>query len=714
MCGLTGFLTTDASILSRAEAEASRMALAIQHRGPDDAGAWADATAGIALGFRRLSILDLSSEGHQPMHSASGRFVMTFNGEIYNHADLRDLLSVSQLGMPAQPWRGHSDSETLLACLEAWGLEETLKKIVGMFAIALWDTQTRTLHLARDRFGEKPLYYGWVTTTSTAAPAFVFGSEIKAVRAYPGFANQVSREALALYMRFTYVPAPFSIYQNIFKLEPGCILSVYTDSRSNNSTKNNVKFEQWVKLPELAHLPIVPTAPLRPPTLQAGLRMHRWWSLTSLVEAGSHNQISSEEEVLKSLEQCLKDAVRVQSLADVPLGAFLSGGVDSSCIAALMQAQANSKVKTFTVGFEESGFDESPYARAIAEHLGTEHNELFVTAKQAQAVIANLPSMYDEPFADSSQIPTYLICKAARQQVTVALSGDGGDELFGGYNRYFWGPRIWSRLALLPYPARQAFSAAVRAVPPAGWDTLFGPVNALLPDSKKFFRAGVKLHKLAASLSGVRGMDDFYKSLVSEWQDPAQVVKGVRDDSRGGANFVIRENDFMLSDPWPTAGVEQHELSMMYNDCMTYLPDDILCKVDRASMATSLETRAPFLDHRVAELAWGLPLNMKIRNGQGKWALRQVLYKYVPENLIDRPKAGFAIPVGQWLRGPLKDWAEVLLDENRLEVEGYFYSKPIRDRWAQHLSGRYDHTASLWAVLMFQSWLESSSRKVVN
>jgi asparagine synthase (glutamine-hydrolysing) len=708
MCGFSGFLTTDDRILARAEAEASRMALAIQHRGPDDAGAWADATAGIALGFRRLSILDLSSAGHQPMHSASGRFVMSFNGEIYNHTILRDLLSAAQLGTPAQPWRGHSDSETLLACFEAWGIEETFQKTVGMFAIALWDTHTRTLHLARDRFGEKPLYYGWASTAGTTAPAFVFGSELKALRAYPGFSNSVSREALALYMRFTYVPAPFSIYQNIFKLEPGCMLSVDTSSA----------LPEAGKLFEVAQVPTVPTAPSappRPPAVQGGLRMHRWWSLASVLQSGAQNQISSEEEALETLELRLKDAVRLQSLADVPLGAFLSGGVDSSCIVALMQAQASSPVKTFTVGFEEAEFDESPYARAVAEHLGTEHNELLVSAKQAQAVIADLPVMYDEPFADSSQIPTHLVCKAARQQVTVALSGDAGDELFGGYNRYFWGPRIWSRLAWLPYPARQALGAAFRAVPTAGWDALSRPVNALLPASKNIARAGVKAHKLAARLSGVRDMADLYKSLVSEWQDPAQVVKGGVIGSGGDTESdVLREPDSMLSDPWPAAGTEQEQLRMMYRDSMTYLPDDILCKVDRAAMAISLETRVPFLDHRVAELAWRLPLNMKIRNGQGKWALRQVLYKYVPEKLIDRPKAGFAIPIGQWLRDPLKDWAEALLDEKRLEIEGFFYPKPIRDKWAQHLSGRYDHTASLWAVLVFQSWLESTSPKVVH
>ena len=700
MCGFSGFLTKDASVLIRPELVATRMAMAIKHRGPDDAGAWSDASAGIAMGFRRLSILELSNAGHQPMSSATGRFVMTFNGEIYNHADLRELLRLTKLGESALSWRGHSDSETLLACFEAWGLEETLQKTVGMFAIALWDTQTRTLHLARDRFGEKPLYYGWASTASIGAPAFVFGSELKALRAYPEFANPVSREALALFMRFTYVPAPYSIYQNIYKLEPGCMLSINTDFCADINTA----LPQAVDMLKVAHLLIAPSAPLRPPDELGGLRMHRWWSLAEIVETGAKNHISSEEEALETLEQSLNDAVRAQSLADVPLGAFLSGGVDSSCIVAMMQSQSSKPVKTFTVGFEEADFDESPHAKAVAQHLGTDHNEFFVSAKQAQEVIAELPTMYDEPFADSSQIPTHLVSKAARQQVTVALSGDAGDELFGGYNRYFWGPRIWSRLAWLPYPARQALGAAIRSLPTAGWDALSRPINALLPESKNLARVGDRAHKLAARLGGVRNLDDLYNSLVSEWQDPAQVVKG--NSWEIGVNLQVPAS--MLSDPLPAVGAEQQQLRMMYRDTMTYLSDDILCKVDRAAMATSLETRVPFLDHRVAELAWRLPLDMKIRDGQGKWALRQVLYKYVPKELIDRPKAGFAIPVGQWLRGPLRDWAEALLDEKRLEVEGYFYPKPIRDKWLQHLTGRYDHTPSLWAVLMFQSWLEST------
>jgi asparagine synthase (glutamine-hydrolysing) len=672
MCGFTGFLTSDAIPSASPLALATCMAQAITHRGPDDAGVWVDESAGIAMGFRRLAIIDLTAAGHQPMQSAGGRYVITFNGEIYNHLELRaELKGVA--------WRGHSDTETLLAGFEAWGIEATLKKTVGMFAIALWDTETKSLTLARDRFGEKPLYYGWVGTGANAA--FAFGSELKALRAYPGFANPVSREALALYMRFTYVPAPHSIYQDIYKLEPGCMLTIRSA------------------------VPTAPSVPLRPPASLGSLALHRWWALADVVTAGAQNQITDEAEALHTLEAGLQIAVRQQSLADVPLGAFLSGGVDSSIIVALMQQQARQDgsppVKTFTVGFEEAGFDESPHARAVARHLDTDHHELFVTSVVAQAVIPNLPSMYDEPFADSSQIPTHLVCKAAREQVTVALSGDAGDELFGGYNRYFWGPRIWSRLAWMPYATRQAFGAAIRSLPVARWDSLGKPLNALLPASQGIHQVGDKAHKLAARLRGVRDMDDLYNSLVSEWQDPAAVVRG--------ASGPVQEPTSMLTDPLPARGTDQSQLRMMYRDSTTYLPDDILCKVDRAAMAISLETRVPFLDYRVAEVAWRLPLHMKIRGNEGKWALRQVLYKYVPRELIERPKAGFGIPVGQWIRGPLRDWAESLLSEQRLQSEGYFYPTPIRVKWEEHLSGLRDHTASLWAVLMFQAWLEKES-----
>jgi asparagine synthase (glutamine-hydrolysing) len=674
MCGFAGFLTTQAGSLVGLEAVATRMSNTITHRGPDDSGAWADEQTGIALGHRRLSIVDLSSAGHQPMASSGGRFMMAFNGEIYNHLKLRAEL---QTAGAAPAWRGHSDTETLLAGFEHWGIEATLDKTVGMFAIALWDVQQRMLYLARDRFGEKPLYYGWAG--SGAGRAFVFGSELKALRAFPGFVNPVCREALAQYMRFMVVPTQRSIYQGIYKLEPGCLLSIK------------------------AAAPLAaPTQPLRPPSVYESLTLSRWWSLADVVQAGAQQQITDEGEAVELLEQRLADSVRLQSLADVPLGAFLSGGVDSSAIVALMQQQSTHPIKTFTVGFEEARFDESPYARAMAKHLGTDHTELFVTAAEAQAVIAQLPTMYDEPFADSSQIPTHLVCRAAREHVTVALSGDAGDELFGGYNRYFWGPRIWAKLAWLPYPVRQALGAAISAVPVAGWDALSRPANALLPGGKGIALAGDKAHKLAVRLRDVRDLDDLYKSLVSEWQDPAQVV-------RGDNGCTLVEPSSLLTDSLPECdlvGVANSPLRMMYRDSMTYLPDDILCKVDRAAMAVSLETRVPFLDHRVAELAWQLPIGMKIRGGQGKWALRQVLYKHVPRELIDRPKAGFGIPVGQWLRGPLRPWAESLLDQNRLNAEGYFYSAPIRKKWAEHLAGQRDHTASLWVVLMFQAWLQ--------
>jgi asparagine synthase (glutamine-hydrolysing) len=677
MCGFAGFITSDKSVLGSSERVVTDMALAIEHRGPDDAGTWVDEKGSIALSHRRLSILDLSVAGHQPMQSLSGRFVMVFNGEIYNHMNLRT--EINNFAQQKYVWNGQSDTETLLSAFEIWGVEVTLKKTVGMFAIALWDRKFKELTLVRDRFGEKPLYYGWVNSGNSAA--FVFGSELKALRKYPGFTNSVNRKALSLYMRFCYVPAPLSIYQNIFKLEPGCVLKVSGE------------------------VPPSLSEPIRPPALLAGLSLNRWWALADVVQEGAKNQIFNELDAVQALEQRLATAVRLQSLADVPVGAFLSGGIDSSTIVALMQNQNNRAVKTFTVGFEEAVFDESSHARAVAQHLGTDHTELFVTSTEAQKVITQLPSMYDEPFADSSQIPMHLICKAARQHVTVALSGDAGDELFGGYNRYFWGPRIWSRLAWMPYSFRHLLGQFISSVSVAGWDMLSRPANALLPSNLSITRVGDKAHKLAARLNDVKNIEELYLSLVTEWQDPAQVVKGFGTEQNLSSEF----KHSALNDPLPFQGAEQNELIMMYRDSMTYLPDDILCKVDRAAMSTSLETRVPFLDHRVAELAWQLPLNMKIRGNEGKWALRKVLNKYVPRELIDRPKAGFGIPVGLWLRGPLREWAEGLLDERRLQKEGYFYSQPIRQKWAEHLSGRRDHTASIWTVLMFQAWLDEIS-----
>ena len=684
MCGITGFWAPDHQSAESLKNVARNMADSLRHRGPDDAGVWVDADRGLALGHRRLAILDLSPAGHQPMASSSGRYVVSFNGEIYNHLELRkdldcDILgglastvvgSELSYGAPNVIWRGHSDTETLLAGFERWGIEATLQRCVGMFAIALWDKHANTLTLARDRFGEKPIYYGWVG--SDAAKTFVFGSELKALRAYPGFVSRVSREALAQYLRFMYVPAPLSIYESIYKLEPGCLLT----------------------LPGLRH----------------GIQITRWWSLADAVQAGARDPIEDEAEAVNLLEVQLGEAVRLQSLADVPLGAFLSGGVDSSAIVALMQKQSSFPVKTFTIGFEEAPYDESNYARAVAQHLGTLHSELYVTTADARNVIPQLPTMYDEPFADSSQIPTYLVSKAARQHVTVALSGDAGDELFGGYNRYFWGPRIWNRLAWIPSPVRKTLGSAIAALPTASWDILGAPLNVLLPGAHGITRLGDKAHKLAERLRNVRDLDDLYTSLVTEWQVPSALVQ-----QEIGSSFAMRDNEQLALGRGETSAAVRESPCidpverMMYRDIMTYLPDDILLKVDRAAMACSLETRVPFLDHRVAELAWRLPLHMKIRGNTGKWALREVLYKYVPRELIERPKMGFGIPVGMWLRGPLRDWAEALLDPVRMNRQGYLKPEPIQTVWQQHLKGHYDWTSRLWSVLMFQAWLEENT-----
>jgi asparagine synthase (glutamine-hydrolysing) len=695
MCGLAGFVTKGGRPGQELEKVARSMVASLVHRGPDDAGVWIDPDSCIAMGHRRLAILDLSPAGHQPMFSSCGRYLIAFNGEIYNHLDLRRELG--DLGLPpfseyqgvseginggrkygsdTVGWLGHSDTETLLAGIATWGLEATLKRCVGMFAIALWDCLTKTLSLVRDRMGEKPLYYGWVGDGENSA--FAFASELKALRAFPGFANPVCRQALAQYMRFLYVPAPRSIYQGIYKLEPGCILT-------------------------LAGSPInqAPSNPLRPGQEYGSLRIDRWWALADVVGKGAGKE-EPENVSLSKLELKLTQAVQDQSLADVPLGAFLSGGVDSSTIVALMQQQARASgaapVQTFTIGFDEATFDESTNARAVAKHLGTRHHEMHVTAKMAQDVIPTLPWLYDEPFADSSQIPTHLVCKAARQHVTVALSGDAGDELFGGYNRYLWGPRIWNRLAHLPPVLRRALGAGLQSVSVPLWNTLSIP---FLGKEDGVSRLGDKVHKLGDRLQHANKLNDLYRSLVSEWSDPSDLVRNT-----DGSAVIEPVN--LLDDQLPLYGLEQDPLPMMYQDSMTYLPDDILCKVDRAAMACSLETRVPFLDHRVVEMAWRLPLHMKVRGNTGKWALRQLLYKHVPRELIERPKAGFAIPIGQWLRGPLREWAENLLSAQRLQTEGFLRPAPIRQAWAEHLCGKRDHTAKLWSVLMFQAWLEKN------
>jgi asparagine synthase (glutamine-hydrolysing) len=665
MCGFAGLWRPSPAPAERLQAQATAMADALAHRGPDDAGVWLDPAAGLALGHRRLAILDLSAAGHQPMASASGRLVIAFNGEIYNHLELRRELEAAGL---APAWRGHSDTETLLAASEAWGLEASLQRCRGMFALALWDRRERTLQLARDRFGEKPLYWGWSGGGVSGTPrTLIFGSELAALRAWPGFDNPIARPALAQLLRFTALSAPSCIHSGLQQLLPGHLLT----------------------------LPAPPSG-----TWPAQLPASRpWWCFRSSLAAGRADPFVDEAEALQALEQTLAEAVRLQSQADVPFGCFLSGGIDSSLITALLQAQSSRPVRSFTIGFEEDGFDEAPYARAVAAHLGTDHREMRLTAADARDLIPQLPRLYSEPFADSSQLPTHLVCREARHSgLTVALSGDGGDELFAGYNRHLWGPRLWNHLAWLPWPLRRALAGAIRALPPAGWDALGRPLALRRPIPQ----LGHKAHKLADRLAHVRSADDLYRSLVSEWRDPASLLQ----DS---AAAPVQEPGSPLDWPLPAALDADPVARMLAWDTLNYLPNDILTKVDRAAMAASLETRAPFLDPEVAALAWRLPMVMKIRPGQagpsGKWALRQILFQYVPRDLIERPKAGFAMPIGRWLRGPLRSWADDLLDPIAMQRQGYLRPEPIQRLWRQHLSGRFDHTTRLWTVLMWQAWL---------
>jgi len=650
MCGICGWLGDPVG----GDELLGRMSGALLHRGPDSAGHWIDFGQGIAIGHRRLSILDLSPAGAQPMHSACGRYVIAFNGEIYNHLDLRRELGAEGA---APDWRGHSDTETLLAGFAHWGLDETLRRSAGMFAIALWDRRERRLSLARDRLGEKPLYWGW------AGQVLVFGSELKAMRQHPDFPHDVCRQAVAQYLRFGYVPAPLSIYPGVYKLEPGCILTIDGP-------------------PPVA----APKSPLRPGEHHGSLSIRRYWSLNETIDSGAHSLFSTEAEALATVDAALRSAISRQMIADVPLGAFLSGGIDSSLIVALMQAQSSRPVRTFTVGFENPTFNEAPFAAAVARHLGTQHTEVTITEAEARKVIPLLPEMYDEPFADSSQIPTYLVCTAARSDVTVALSGDAGDELFGGYNRYFWGPRIWRQLDWMPPPLRRGLGRAIATVPVAAWDRIGTMTGG------RVTRPGDKAHRLAARLYDVRTMDDLYRSLVSEWPGERMVT---------GLDGV---GQTVLDDPLPEALGNDAAARMMAQDMRSYLPDDILCKVDRAAMAVSLETRVPFLDPDVLAVSARLPKEMKIRDGQGKWALRQILYRHVPRELIERPKTGFSIPVGEWLRGPLRGWAEDLLSEETLRRDGLIDPAPVRRAWAEHLSGRRDWSNRLWIVLMLMAW----------
>jgi asparagine synthase (glutamine-hydrolysing) len=654
MCGIAGFLeTTSHPGRDDPFTIADRMAETLQHRGPDDGGAWVDPERGIGLSYRRLAVVELSSHGRQPMHSASGRYVIIFNGEIYNYKHLRAELE-ARAANPPLAWRGHSDTEVMLAAISHWGLEAALKRFNGMFAFALWDRHEACLHLVRDRLGEKPLYYGWMGNT------FLFGSELKALRAHPAFRAEINRNALALFLRHSYIPAPYSIYQGIFKLPPGTMLTLSRTSASETATP-------------------VP-----------------YWSAREIAERGALYPFDGTiEEATQCLDGLLREAVKLRMEADVPLGAFLSGGIDSSTVVAMMQDQSDRPVKTFTIGFSEPGYNEADHAMSVAQHLGTKHTELYVTSSEAMSVIPLLPALYDEPFSDPSQIPTHLVSRLARQDVTVSLSGDGGDELFCGYRRYWACRELWNRVGWMPFSVRQGLS---RVLEKASARKLADGFHWLAPVINRYGRPGIpgdKLSKLAEILD-VRDPEEMYLGLVSHWKNPASVVQGSAEPLTA------------LTDRGRWASLPTITQRMMYLDLVSYLPDDILVKVDRASMGISLEARVPLLDHRAVEFVWLLPLSMKAKGSEGKWILRRVLAKYLPMELIERPKMGFGVPIGSWLRGSLRDWAEELLNESRMRQEGFFDPRPIRQKFKEHLSGERNWQGYLWDVLMFQAWLEAT------
>ena len=635
------------------------MGASLRHRGPDDHGLWIDSEAGIGFAHRRLRILDLSEAGRQPMRSADGRFVINFNGEIFNHADLRRDLEGAGRAPPAG-WRGHCDTEVLVEAISAWGLDAALDRAVGQFAFALWDGRERRLTLVRDRFGEKPLYYGW------AGRDFLFASELKAFRQHPDFVAEVDRRALALFMARNYVPAPFSIYRQVFKLQPGCLLEVRAGA------------------PAIDEPPAAGFS-------SSHFSVRRYWSQLDLVRAGLANPIADEGEALAELESALARALAEQTTADVPVGLFLSGGIDSSTLAALHRRHIGGQIESFTIGVDEPGYDESPDARAVARQLGTRHHELRATPGEAMEVIPQLAQIYDEPFADSSQIPTFLVSRFARQRVTVALSGDGGDELFGGYRRYWTTARMWSMFEPAPRPLRRLLAGSAGLVPAAGWDLLSRAAGG-----RRVPMFGDKVRRSLRIAAGARDLPDLFEHLLDEWSDGSPVL------GKAGR----RPEYPRAADVGPDAPAA---VRMMYWDSVGYLPDDILCKVDRASMANSLEVRAPYLDHRVAEVAARIPLALKISGGSGKHALRQLLYRDVPRALFERPKAGFAVPVGAWIKGPLRPWAEELLDPRALAEDGWLEAQAVTRRWNAHLAGTQDCSTSLWGVLMFRSWQRAAS-----
>lgn len=639
MCGLAGFLDTAKRMNADAlAATTGRMTDAILHRGPDDAGVWVDAASGIALGHRRLSIIDLSAEGHQPMHSASGAFAMVFNGEIYNFQEIR-----SGLEQNGHRFRGHSDTEVMLAAFEQWGVRRSVERFNGMFAFAVWDKRERRLFLCRDRLGKKPLYYGW------AGKTLLFASELKSFHKHPEFEAMIDRNIVPVYLRHGYIPAPYSIYKGVYKLPAAGLLTIRDSDVGTNAE------------PEL------------------------YWSVLDAAQRSIGRPVADEREAFAQLEELLLDAVRIRMVADVPLGAFLSGGIDSSLVVALMQSISSRPVRTFSIGFNEAKFDEAPHAKAVAQHLGCDHTELYVTPDEARNVIPKLPHMFDEPFADSSMIPTFLVSEMTRRSVTVALSGDGGDELFGGYSTYDSCSQYFQRNRRWPGAVRKAAAMCASAVPADLLDAALRPAGVR--------HAGPRVHR-AASVLAETNPGLAYRAMLSQWEFPEMVA-------RGGAEVVTPFSDSRYSD---VAGDEV--ATMMLLDAAVYLPDDILVKVDRASMAVSLESRSPLLDYRLFELAWRIPMSVKRRDGSGKWILKELAYKLVSRELLTRPKSGFAIPIVDWLRGPLRAWGEELLNPARLREEGYLDPEQVQGAWRAHQGGHIDYSNRLWTVLMFEAWLE--------
>lgn len=647
MCGICGFITTRQISLATTIRD---MAGRLRHRGPDDEGVWIDPSDGVALGHRRLAVVDLSPHGHQPMISRDGRYVITFNGEIYNHLSLRNELDSEMSGETG--WRGRSDTEVLLEGLSKWGTEKALAKTSGMFAFALWDRVDRRLTLARDRIGEKPLYYGQTER------GFVFASELKAFRAFPGIKLEIDPSSVALLLQYGYIPAPHSIYIDIRKLKPASWMEVGVDGGS---------------------------AKLGTP--------RRYWALPS-ASSQAVDVIPSDRKVqVDCLDDLLSAAVREQMIADVPLGAFLSGGIDSTTVVSMMQAHASTPVRTFTIGFEEDSFNEAPHAKKIARFLGTSHTELYLSASDALNIIPSLPEIYDEPFADSSQIPTWLVAKMTREHVTVSLSGDGGDELFAGYPRYQFADTLWRSISQLHPTLRRSASSLLASRSPGEWDSIL----RLLPRKFRSAITGHRIHRLS-QLMRTTSFPNFYSCLVSQWQEPWRLLREGGEEMQCIESFPIDSSASTLA-------------TMRLLDLDRYLPDDLLVKVDRATMNVSLEARAPFLNHRVVEFAFGLQDSILIHGGKGKWILKEVLRKYVPDSLTNRPKAGFSIPIAQWLRGALRPWADELLSADTLNRQGLLNTELVRGAWDEHLSGQHDRQAYLWNILMLQAWLQANEAR---